>query len=89
MPLTPTHRDFRVEPHPQRRQAVLAIFLPTNSHYVFTIVDKAEQEQFGLLSPAYEVEHRRTGDTGDYPESEVRDMAWELALAQASKLVPP
>jgi hypothetical protein len=66
----------------------LAVFLPTNTHYVFTVVtDKAERARVGLLSAAYQVHHRGTGDTGGYAGADVLELARTLALAQAQKVL--
>jgi hypothetical protein len=86
---TPTAKDFQLSPLPER-PGVLAVFTPTDSHYVFTILtDPGERARVGsLLSPEYQLHHKGTGDIGDYVGSEVLEVARGLALAMARKLAP-
>jgi hypothetical protein len=67
----PNEKDFDVEIN---EGYVEVIFRPTKSHYSFAVL----ADRRGL-SQSPDVRHAKTGDTGEYMESEVRDMAFRLA----------
>jgi hypothetical protein len=70
----PSDRDFDVKVN---EADVEATFKPTKSSYTF-----ARLADHNSLSNFPNVRHAMTGDTGDYVESEVRAMAFSLALQQ-------
>ena len=88
MPIpVPRADDFEVSSLPDR-PGVLAVFKPTNSHYVFTIVtDKVERDRVGPISPVYQVHHWNTGDLGGYMSADVLEVARRLALAMADEIL--
>jgi hypothetical protein len=64
---------------------VEVIFRPTQSHYSFGIlVDPKDIARFGRLSQSPNVQHAKTGDTGDYSAGEVEAVAFRLASAAIS-----
>jgi hypothetical protein len=66
----PTKTDFHVEVD----DAVIRIFFrPTESHYDYYLLAD------GGLSRAPIIRHAKTGDTGNYAESDIEEMAYELA----------
>jgi hypothetical protein len=66
----PTKADFDVEVHDG---GVHVLFRPTESYYdYFLLAD-------GGLSREYHVRHAQPGGIGDYVESEVEAMAYEVA----------
>ena len=76
----PTPSDFIVE---VKGSSVNVIFKPSNSDYTFhRLADAEDIARHGPLSRSPNVRHGDTGDTGDYPSSEVRAMADELAEAK-------
>jgi hypothetical protein len=70
----PVKRDFDVKVN---EADVEVTFKPTNSSYTF-----ARLADRNSLSNFPNVRHAMTGDTDDYVESEVRAMAFSLALQQ-------
>jgi hypothetical protein len=84
---TPVDKDFDVSPLPDR-PGVLAVFRPTDSHFVFTVVtDPADRARVGPISPAYQVHHRRTGDLGGYASAEALKVAQRRATVIAEKIL--
>ena len=69
----PTRADFDVEVDDA---VVHVVFRPTESRYDYYLLADG-----GLSRPPI-IRHSKTGDTGDYPSSEVRAMADELAEAK-------
>jgi hypothetical protein len=69
----PTKADFDVE---MDESVVHVVFRPTGSYYDYYLFADG-----GLSRPPI-IRHSNTGDTGDYPSSEVRAMADELAEAK-------
>jgi len=69
----PTKADFDVEVDDAK---VRGCFKPTESYYDYRILDD------GGLSRAAIIRHAKTGDAGDYLESEVESMAYEVARAK-------
>jgi hypothetical protein len=67
----PSERDFDIEIN---EGDVKVTFRPTKSEYTFALL--ADRHS---LSQSPSVRHAKTGDTGDYVESEVRAMAFSLA----------
>ncbi len=73
----PTPSDFTVE---AKEAYVSVIFKPTDSHYNFgRLADPEDIARHGPLSRP-NVRHGKTGDTGEYPEHEVAQMAHTLAV---------
>jgi hypothetical protein len=73
----PTKTDFGpVEPN---GGGVAVTFKPTASRYTFyRLIDPADWPQHGRVS--FQVaQHRKSGDTDEYPEDEVRAIAHQLA----------
>jgi hypothetical protein len=74
----PTPSDFIVE---AQEAHVNVIFKPSDSHYNFgRLADPEDIARYGPLSQPTNVRHRKTGDTGEYPENEVAQMAHTLAV---------
>jgi hypothetical protein len=75
---SPTPSDFTVE---AKEAYVSVIFKPTDTHYNFgRLADPEDIARYGPLSPPSNVRHGKTGDTGEYPENEVAQMAHTLAV---------
>jgi hypothetical protein len=73
----PTPSDFTVE---AKEAYVSVIFKPTDSHYNFgRLADPEDIARYGPLSRP-NVRHGKTGDTGEYSENEVAQMAHTLAV---------
>jgi hypothetical protein len=73
----PTPSDFTVE---AKEGHVSVIFKPSDSHYNFDhLADPEDIARYGPLSRS-NVRHGKTGDTGEYPENEVAQMAHTLAV---------
>jgi hypothetical protein len=74
----PSPTDFEITVHDGGAEAT---FKPTDSHYSYTFhADPEDSAQFGPLSLDPHIRHGGpSGDTGEYPEFEVRQMAYELA----------
>jgi hypothetical protein len=74
----PIESDFEVVCH---ASAVEVTFKPTRSHYTFNLLaDEKGIARLDRLSPDVHVRHAGvTGDTGEYPSSDVRLMARRLA----------
>jgi hypothetical protein len=84
---TPFDKDFEVSPVADR-PAITVVFRPTDSQYTFSIVtDRMERTRVGPISPASQVQHRKTGDLGKYVDSEVLEVARRLAAAMATKIL--
>jgi hypothetical protein len=78
----PTPSDFIVE---AKEAHVSVIFKPSDSHYNFgRLADPEDIARYGPLSRPSNVIHRKTGDTGEYPENEVAQMAHTLAVKAAT-----
>ena len=74
----PTPSDFTVE---AKEAHVTVIFKPSDSHYNFgRLADPEDIARYGPLSRSSNVRHGKTGDTGEYPENEVAQMAYTLAV---------
>jgi hypothetical protein len=74
----PSPSDFTVE---AKEAHVSVIFKPSDSHYNFgRLADPEDIARYGPLSRSSNVRHRKTGDTGEYPENEVAQMAHTLAV---------
>ena len=74
----PVERDFEVV---CQESTVEVTFKPTSSLYTFNVlVEQKDIARWGPLSLGYSVRHAGvTGDTGEYPPSEVVYMARRLA----------
>ena len=74
----PTPSDFIVE---AKEAHVSVIFKPSDSHYNFgRLTDPEDIALYGPLSRSSNVRHGKTGDTGEYLENEVAQMAYTLAV---------
>jgi hypothetical protein len=74
--------DFDVQ---VREGHVEVIFGPTHSYFTYGIlVDLKDIARFGRLSRPPNVRHAKTGDTGDYSESDIEAMSFRLASAAIS-----
>ena len=69
----PTEADFDVEVDDA---VVHVVFRPTESYYDYYLLADG-----GVSRPPI-IRHAKTGDTGDYAESEVKAMAYEVAEAK-------
>jgi hypothetical protein len=79
---SPMDVDFVVT---RKDGGVHAVFKPTDSHYDFRFLADAEDiARFGPLSSDVIVRHGKTGDTGEYIESEVLSAAKRLAAKAAT-----
>jgi hypothetical protein len=83
----PSEPDFQVTAAPDDG-FVKVVFVPTNSNYMFTLVQPRERQVHGPLSPAYQVRHGQTGDTGAYDGDEIIVMARLLAERAIGKGKP-
>jgi hypothetical protein len=73
----PQESDFKIE---SRDSGVEVIFIPTESHYNFSLLADEERAKHGPFSSYVKVRHSGpTGDTGDYIEKEVTEIAHLLA----------
>jgi hypothetical protein len=74
----PTPSGFIVE---AKEAHVSVTFKPSDSHYNFgRLADPEDIARYGPLSRPTNVRHGKTGDTGEYPENEVAQMAHTLAV---------
>jgi hypothetical protein len=72
----PTTEDFDIQ---SDEAGVTVIFKPTESEYRFFLL--AEGGGVSLAN----VRHAKTGDTDDYPSSEVQEQAFRLASEHAKR----
>lgn len=80
----PTETDFEVR---TSETAVEVFFRPTFSYYTFNrFADRKDIAEFGPLSPDPRLRHASpSGDTGNYPATEVLAMAFRMALEAAMR----
>lgn len=82
---SPADSDFTVTRNDD--SGVSVVFKPTDSHYDFRLLaDANDIARFGPLSGDVLVRHGgKTGDTGEYSDSDVMATARRLALAAVGK----
>ena len=75
----PRDSDFEIK---RESSTVVVIFRPTESRFIYSMLDKSEWAKHGKLSEIPNVRHAGgSGDTDEYDEAEVTEMAYRLADA--------
>jgi len=65
--------------------AVVVLFEPTKSYFRFALLDPSEWEKHGRVSHDAVVRHSKCGDTAEYIDSEVGNLALDVAQRYTSQ----
>jgi hypothetical protein len=75
----PRETDYEIK---REGSGVIVIFKPTESSYIYSMLDKSACAKHGKPSKVPNVRHaNRSGETDEYSEAEVAEMAYGLAEA--------